>query len=162
MAVMVDHQAVDAAFSAGLGARIEIELGGKTDDLHGFPIPVVATVRSLSDGNFIYDGPMNQGAEECLGRTAVLACEGRYGNTVDVVVSERRVQALDTAVFRSQGIEPSERKIVAVKSAVHFRGSFTPIAKRIIEVDTPGLTSVDFTRFPYKKLPRPIWPLDEM
>jgi microcystin degradation protein MlrC len=162
MAVMVDHQAVDAAFAVGLGASIAIELGGKTDDLHGFPIPIVATVRSLSDGNFTYDGPMNQGAKECLGRTTVLACEGRYGNTVDVVVAERRVQALDTAVFRSQGIEPSERKIVAVKSAVHFRGSFTPIAKRIIEVDTPGLTSIDFTRFTYTKLPRPIWPLDEM
>lgn len=162
MAVMVDHEAVDAAFAAGEGTKIEIELGGKTDDLHGFPIPVVATVRSLSNGNFVYDGPMNQGAEEYLGRTAVLACEGRYGNTVEVVVAERRVQALDTAVFRSQGIEPSERKIVAVKSAVHFRGSFTPIAKRIIEVDTPGLTSIDFTRIPYRKLPRPIWPLDEM
>jgi microcystin degradation protein MlrC len=162
LAVLADPEAVAAAFAAGEGAPIELELGGKTDDLHGYPIPIRATVRSLSDGAFIYDGPMLRGVRGSLGRTAVLSCAGRYGNTVDVIVAERRVQALDTGIFRSQGIEPSERKIVAVKSNVHFRGSFTPLAKRIIEVDTPGLTSIDFQRFSYRRLPRPIWPLDEI
>jgi microcystin degradation protein MlrC len=105
---------------------------------------------------------MNAGVADTLGRTAVLACDGRYGNKVEVVVCERRVQALDVAIFRSQGIELTEKKIIAVKSAVHFRSSFDPIAKQIIEVDTPGLTSVDFARFPYRLLPRPIWPLDNI
>jgi microcystin degradation protein MlrC len=103
---------------------------------------------------------MDAGVENTLGRTAVLACDGRYGNVVEVIVSERRVQPFDLAVFRSQGIEPTERKILVLKSAVHFRGAFMPIAKQVIEVDTPGLTSIDFNRFPFKRLPRPIWPLD--
>ncbi|HKG25720.1 MAG TPA: M81 family metallopeptidase [Thermomicrobiales bacterium] len=159
-AVIADREAVDAAFAAGTGARLELSLGGKTDDLHGFPIPVTATVRSLSDGRFVHEGPVDTGRAETLGRTAVLVCDGRHGNTVEVIVCERRVQPLDAAVFRSQGIEPMARKILVVKSSVHFRGSFTPLASRIIEVDTPGLTGVDFTRFPYRRLPRPIWPLD--
>ncbi|MCC6790197.1 MAG: M81 family metallopeptidase [Thermomicrobiales bacterium] len=162
LAVMADPEAVDAAFNAGVGSRLDLMLGGKTDKLHGYPIPVSATVRSLSDGHFVYDGPMFRGAPGSLGRTAVLRCDGRYGNSVDVVVAERRVQALDTAIFRSQGIEPSERKIVAVKSNVHFRGAFTPIAKRIIVVDTPGLTGIDLNRFPFTRLTRPVWPLDEI
>jgi microcystin degradation protein MlrC len=37
-----------------------------------------------------------------------------------------------------------------------------PIASRILEVDTPGLTSLDYTRFPYQRLTRPIWPMDEI
>lgn len=161
-AIMADLEAVDAAFAAGEGATVELMLGGKTDDLHGYPIPVNATVRSLSDGQFVYAGPMDRGRQGYLGRTAVLRCAGRYGNYVDVVVTERRVQPLDINVFRSQGIDPAAKKIVAVKSAVHFRGSFGPLAKRIIEVDTPGLTAISFERFPYEKLPRPIWPLDPM
>lgn len=160
VAVIVDPEVVDAAFAAGAGGSLAIQLGGKTDDLHGFPIPVEATVRHLSNGDFIYEGPMDAGRHDTLGRTAVLACKGRYGNEVEVIVCERRVQALDAAIFRSQGVEPLDRKILVVKSAVHFRGSFTPIASRIIEVDTPGLTSIDFHRFPYRRLPRPIWPLD--
>jgi microcystin degradation protein MlrC len=103
---------------------------------------------------------MNGGDTGWLGRTAVLACTGRHGNIVEVIVSERRVQALDTAIFRSQGIEPSDRQIVVVKSAVHFRGACAPIAAKIIEVDTPGLLSVDLGRFDYRRLDRPIWPLD--
>ena len=77
-----------------------------------------------------------------------------------MIVCERRVQPLDLAVFRSQGIEPTEQRIIGVKSAVHFRSGFGPVAQEILEVDTPGLTSIDFQRFPYRRLPRPIWPLD--
>ena len=162
VAVIADREALAAAHRAGVGATLELELGGKTDDLHGYPIPVTATVHSLSDGRFVYEGPMETGREDTLGRTAVLACRGRHENRVEVIVCERRVQALDLAIFRSQGIEPTERAILVVKSAVHFRGAFSPIAERIIEVDTPGLTGIDFRRFPYRRLLRPIWPLDEM
>jgi microcystin degradation protein MlrC len=161
-ALIADPQVVQQAVDVGAGGRLETELGGKTDDLHGYPIPVKAEVVRLTDGGFEYDGPMLRGVPGSLGRTAVLRCDGRYGNHVDVIVCERRCQALDTAIFRSQGIEPSEKRILGVKSAVHFRGSFSPIASRILEVDTPGLTSIDFSRFPYQQMARPLWPLDDI
>lgn len=150
------------AFEAGEGAEIETMIGGKTDERHGYPIPIKATVKRLSNGDFVYDGPMERGVHATLGRTAVLSAHGRYGHEVEVIVCERRVQSLDTAILRSQGIEPSERKIIALKSAVHFRGAFMPIAAQIIEVDTPGLTSLDYARFPYERLKRPIWPIDDI
>jgi microcystin degradation protein MlrC len=157
-----DPEVVALAFEAGEGARIETMLGAKTDELHGYPIPIKATVKRLSNGDFVYDGPMDRGVRSTLGRTAVLGVDGRYGYVVDVIVCERRCQSLDTAILRSQGIEPAECKIIALKSAVHFRGAFMPIASRILEVDTPGLTSLDYSRFPYGRLPRPIWPMDEI
>ena len=157
---IADPEVVALAFAAGEGAHLSCQLGGKVDDLHGYPIPVEATVLRLSDGHFVYEGPMGGGDVGWLGRTAVLACEGRHGSIVEVIVSERRVQALDTALFRSQGVIPEEKKIIAVKSAVHFRGAFTPIAARIIEVDTPGLLAIDLERFDFQRIPRPMWPLD--
>jgi microcystin degradation protein MlrC len=157
-----DPAVVALAFAAGQGARIETMLGAKTDERHGYPIPIKATVKRLSSGEFVYDGPMDRGVHDTLGRTAVLGVDGRYGQVVDVIVCERRCQSLDTAILRSQGIEPSDCKIIALKSAVHFRGAFMPIASRILEVDTPGLTSLDYSRFPYERLPRPIWPMDEI
>jgi microcystin degradation protein MlrC len=162
VAVIADPDVVARAIAVGEGGNLETTLGAKADALHGHPIPVKATVQRLSDGAFVYDGPMLRGVESSLGRTAVLRCEGRHGNGVEVIVCERRMQALDTAIFRSQGIEPREKKILALKSAVHFRGAFMPIASQILEVDTPGLTSIDFSRFPYERLPRPIWPLDDI
>lgn len=161
LGVLADPVAVDRAFSAGEGAELTLELGGKTDEWHGYPITVRATVSSRSDGQFTYQGPMHGGARGEMGRTAVLTCRGRHRNEVDVIVAERRIQALDVAIFRSQGIDPAAKRIVAVKSAVHFRGSFTPIAAQIINVDTPGLTAVNLSRFPYHRRPRPVWPLDD-
>jgi microcystin degradation protein MlrC len=149
------------AHEAGEGAEIEVELGGKRDNLHGAPIPVKATVLRLSNGDYVYEGPMNRGVHNTMGPTAVLACRGRHGNVVEVIVSSRRVQALDTAIFRSQGIEPTERKILVVKSSVHFRGAFTPIAARIILVNTPGLLQLDVSAFPFEHITRPLWPHDQ-
>ncbi|MCA9860128.1 MAG: M81 family metallopeptidase [Thermomicrobiales bacterium] len=157
-----DPEVVALAFEAGEGAEIETMLGAKTDERHGYPIPIKAVVKRLSNGDFVYEGPMERGVRDTLGRTAVLGIHGRYGADVEVIVCERRVQSLDTAILRSQGIEPTERKIIALKSAVHFRGAFMPIAAQILEVDTPGLTSLDYSRFPYQQLPRPIWPMDDM
>lgn len=160
-ALIADPEAVRAAVAAGVGAVIEIELGGKTDDLHGHPIPVRATVKNLSDGDFVNEGPMLAGVTGHLGPTAVLGCEGRYGDEVEVIVTTNRYQPFDKAIFSSQGIDPTKKRILGVKSAVHFRNSFMPIASEILEVDTPGLTSIDYSRFPYTRLPRPIWPFDE-
>jgi len=159
-ALIADSAVVQLAIDAGVGGRVDTMLGAKSDDLHGYPIPVKSTVQSISNGEFVCEGPMDTGLTTHMGRTVVLACEGRYGHVVEVIVAERRVQPYDVAAFRSQGIEPTERKILVVKSAVHFRGSFTPIAKEVIDVDTPGLTSIDFNRFAYRRLSRPMWPLD--
>jgi microcystin degradation protein MlrC len=150
------------AHEAGEGAEIQVELGGKRDQWHGAPIPVTATVLRLTNGDYVYEGPMNQGVHNTMGPTAVLACRGRHGNVVEVIVSSRRVQALDTAIFRSQGIEPTVRKILVVKSSVHFRGAFTPIAARIILVNTPGLLQLDVSAFPFRHITRPLWPHDQV
>jgi microcystin degradation protein MlrC len=155
-----DPEVVAIAWEAGADAEIHVDLGGKRDTWHGAPIPVTATVIRLTDGSFVHEGPMNRGVASSLGRTAVLGCRGRYGDIVEVICSERRPQALDTALFRSQGIEPAERKILVVKSSVHFRGSFGPIASRIIVVDTPGLLQLDVTAFPFRHITRPLWPHD--
>ncbi|HET7092981.1 MAG TPA: M81 family metallopeptidase, partial [Thermomicrobiales bacterium] len=50
VAAVRDPAVVAAALAAGPGATIEVALGGKTDRLHGEPLPVRAEVRLLSDG----------------------------------------------------------------------------------------------------------------
>jgi microcystin degradation protein MlrC len=162
LGALCDPEVVEIAWKAGVGSEISVEIGGKRDTYHGAPIPITATVQSLSDGNYVYEGPMNTGIRNTLGRTAVLAVQGRYGNTVRVICSSRRVQALDTAIFRSQGIEPTECKIVVVKSGVHFRGAFMPIASRVIVVDSPGLLQLNVGAFPFRNLTRPLWPHDDV
>lgn len=150
-----DPAAVPACQAAGVGAHVTLELGGKTDHLHGAPLRVTGRVRLLSDGSFRNHGPMNTGAETRMGPTAVLVCDG-----VEIVITSSRVQALDAGVFVSQGINPARKRVLVLKSSVHYRGAFEPLASRIVEVDTPGLSNADLSQYPYQHVRRPIFPLD--
>ncbi len=89
------------------------------------------------------------------------ACALLERHGIEVIVSERRIQPWDPEIFRRMGIEPTEKQILVLKSAVHYRAAYGPMAKQIIEVDTPGLLSSNFTNFKYRHIKRPIFPLDE-
>jgi microcystin degradation protein MlrC len=150
-----DPAAVQQAMKAGVGAEIDVALGGHTDESMGQPVKAQAVVKMLSDGLFRNDGPMNAGVETNMGPTAVLRIGG-----VDVVTISNRIQTIDLQVFLSQGIDPAAKSVVVVKSVQHFRAAYAPIAREIVLVDSGGICSPDITRLKFTKLRRPIWPLD--
>jgi microcystin degradation protein MlrC len=150
-----DPGTVQQAMKAGVGAEIDVELGGHTDESMGKPVKAKAVVRMLSDGVFRNDGPMNAGVESNMGPTAVLRIGG-----IDVVTISNRIQTTDLQVFLSQGIDPRAKDVLVVKSVQHFRAAYGPIAREVIVVDSGGICSPDITRLKFKKLRRPIWPLD--
>ena len=150
-----DPGTVQQAVKAGVGAEIDVVLGGHTDISMGAPVKAKAIVKMLSDGLFRNDGPMNAGVETNMGPTAVLRIGG-----IDVVTISSRIQTIDLQVFLSQGIDPAARSVVVVKSVQHFRAAYAPIAREIVLVDSGGICSPDITRLKFTKLRRPIWPLD--
>jgi microcystin degradation protein MlrC len=155
VACLWDPAAVEECVRAGVGTRVTVRVGGKVDDRHGAPLAVTGTVRTLSDGRFVHKGPMMRGLPGRLGPTAVLDVDG-----VKVILISLRWQTLDPEMLRFVGIEPTEEKIVVVKSTIHYRAAFEPIAREIVEVDAPGLSSSNLARFDFKRVRRPIFPLD--
>jgi microcystin degradation protein MlrC len=155
MACIWDAAAVQACIRAGVGARVALAVGGKVDDRHGAPLPVSGTVRTLSDGRFVHRGPMMHGLPGRLGPTAVLDIDD-----VKVILITYRWQTLDPEMIRFVGIDPLAEKILVVKSTIHYRAAFEPIAKEIVEVDAPGLSSSNLSRFDFRRIRRPIFPLD--
>ena len=57
-------------------------------------------------------------------------------------------------------LHPEQARVLVVKAAVAYKAAYAPIARRIIEVDTPGLTAANPARFEYHQVRRPILPLD--
>jgi microcystin degradation protein MlrC len=157
VACLWDPEAAAACARAGVGATVTLRVGGKTDDRHGAPIEVTGRVRTLSDGRFDHKGPMLRGLEGRLGTTAVLEVGG-----VKVILISLRWQTLDPEMLRFVGIDPLAEKILVVKSTVHYRAAFEPIARAILEVDAPGLSSSNLARFDFKRVRRPIFPLDDV
>jgi microcystin degradation protein MlrC len=145
LAPMNDAEAAAACHAAGEGARITLDLGGKSD---GVPLRVEAVVEKLSDGRFTLSGPMGKGNPADLGPSALI----RVAPGVRVVVVSRKMQGHDQELFRQVGVEPAEQAIVAVKSSVHFRAHFQPIASEVIVVTAPGPVVADPAILPFTNL----------
>jgi len=155
VACLWDPKAAALCAQAGVGASVTLDVGGKVDDRHGAPLRVTGVVRALSDGRFVHRGPMARGLPGRLGTTAVLDI-----NDVKVILISYRWQTLDPEMIRFVGIEPLDHKLLVVKSTIHYRAAFEPMAREIIEVDAPGLSSSNLARFDFKRIRRPIFPLD--
>ena len=151
-----DPEAVQAAFAAGVGGAVELAVGGKTDRLHGEPVPIRGRVRLLSDGRWTHEGPENAGVPVEKGPIAVVRVEG-----VNLVLTTQKTPPGDLQQLKSVGIDPTRQQILVVKAAVRWRGGYWPITKHHIDVDTPGLGSVNLASFPFQQIRRPIFPLDE-
>ena len=155
-ATIYDPRAVQTCVDNGLGARVVVDLGGKIDPRYGDPISLTGTVSAVTDGTFTLDGPMMAGTRIDMGPTAVLRVGG-----LDIVITSGRFQAYDRMFFRHARIEPTAKQVLAVKSAHHFRAAFGPIASQIIVVDSGGgLTSRNYKELSYRKVRRPVYPLD--
>ena len=69
-----------------------------------------------------------------------------------MIVASRKIQALDQALIRHVGIEPSECRILALKSSVHFRADFQPIAEAVLVAAAPGPVIADPALLPFAHL----------
>ncbi|MEM9682865.1 MAG: M81 family metallopeptidase [Pseudomonadota bacterium] len=144
---MHDAPAAAAAHEAGIGAEVTLDIGGRTPIDGNEPFRSTFTVRALGDGRMRTTGPVVGGRDIDIGPMALLETGG-----VGVVVTTKRVQAYDQALFRHLGIEPAEQKILGLKSAVHFRGDFEPIAEAVLVVKAPGGCPADPRDLPYRNL----------
>ena len=154
-----DPISVQQMIKAGVGAEVSLQLGGRTDmpavGLTGKPLAVRGKVRRITDGRYQVTCPMDTGIILNHGPSAVLDT-----GKVEILICSERMEAYDLGVFRHAGIEPTRKRYLLIKSRHHFRAGFEPIAKHIIYLAGPGVTSSNYSLFQFDKIPRPIYPLD--
>lgn len=143
LAGIVDPEAVEQCVSAGVGAEIELSVGGKIDNVYSKPLAISGTVIRLSS-----EPPdFNQMA-------AVVQVEG-----VLLVLQSGHNAFTDPAHFRAVEIDPLAHKIVVVKEGYLFQG-LRDIAPRAIMALTPGFAYQLVENIEYEHVRRPIYPLD--
>jgi len=156
---LCDPAAVDAAVRAGPGATVDLELGNvRPLGLGTDPRPRLrlrARVLALTDGRFRITGPIYTGETWAMGRTAALEHPA-----FTAVVTERPMEPLDLGVFTSTGVDPTRFQSLILKSRMYCRPSFVPISGGLVECDSRGVTSSDYSLFRFERVRRPIHPLD--
>ena len=156
-----DPQAVARMREAGTGAKVSLPIGGKLDmpslGLKAKPLAVAGTVKRIVEGQYRNEGPMARGELMDMGPSAVLDT-GR----VEIVVVSRQVEPFDIAAFRAVGIDPAAKRYLMLKSRVHWRAGLGELAKAVIECAGAGVCTSDYSQLQFRRLRRPVYPLDEM
>lgn len=148
-----DPVAVRLAFDAGPGARIRLRFGGKACWASGQPIDAdVEVLACVPQALQSFAGsPVEMG--DAVG---VRTAEG-----IGAVLVSRRCQAMGHDLFSNLGIDPRAERLLVVKSNQHFFASFAPISAGVIYAEGDGLLLSDYRRYPWQRVARPIWPLDD-
>lgn len=153
-----DPELAVAALKAGVGAEIDAVFNTNKRTMFSTRYECKARVLAVSTEPFVGRLGQYTGTRIEAAPTAALQIDG-----VTVVVISNRYQTSDPMFFEHLGLDIGQARTVCVKSRGHFRAGFEPwfTPDRVLEIDTPGFTSPILSRFDWKGLPRPVYPLDE-
>jgi microcystin degradation protein MlrC len=149
IAIVYDPQAVAFCHEVGVGAEIDLRIGGKLGPGSGAPLDVHATVRGLARSAY----QVAFSAQAAMGDAAWIEVAG-----VHFILSSVRNQCFHPTAFTALGLDPATLRAVVVKSSIHYRAGFGPIAAAMITVDAPGPVRVDLAVTPYRRFTAPYWP----
>ncbi len=154
-----DPQAVAALVDAGVGASVALPVGNKVPlaqlGLHPEPLPLSGRVTAVSDGEYVIGGPTYNGLRVRMGRTVLLDI-----GAAQVLVTETPQEHWDLGIFTHIGVDPRAQRFLLLKSRMYCRPVFVPIARAVVECDGGGVTSSRYAQFPFRRLARPVYPLD--
>lgn len=160
--ILADAAAVQSLQGVEPGRRTTLPLGGKGSPLDRGPVTLEVELISRSDGRFTLEDRNSHlasafGTNIDMGPTAVV----RHGG-ITVLLTSHKTPPFDLGQWRSQGVDPAALKVIGVKAAVGHRRAYDPITVASYTVRTRGPCASDPTLMPYRRLRRPIFPLDSM
>ncbi|MBI4658183.1 MAG: M81 family metallopeptidase [Verrucomicrobia bacterium] len=156
-----DPEAVQRLRAVPIGTQLTTPIGGRGSTLDPGPLELAVELVSRSDGKFRLEDKQSHLASMAgdsfdMGPCAVV----RHGGIL-ILLTSRKTPPFDLGQWRSQGINPENLSVIGVKAAVAHRRAYDPIAARTVWVDTPGPCRSHLKALPYRRVQRPIHPLDE-
>ena len=139
VAQICDPAAFERAARAGIGAELTLRLGGTVNPGKSRAVEIKASVRAVKE----------------TGKRAALLRAG----TIDILVMPVRDLFGAPSDFVPFGISPLDYRIAVFKLG-YLMPELRDISPRTIMALTPGVSSLLVENFDYKRLKRPIYPLD--
>lgn len=131
------------AIEVGIGGKVEAEVGAEIDNRYAGPIKLKGVVEAIREN------------VKSAGTEVVVSV-----GSVKIIVTEKRKPYHYEADFTNLGLNPRETDIVVVKIGYLVPELYDMRADWIMAL-TPGGVDQDLHRLPYKRIDRPMYPLDE-
>ncbi len=153
-----DADAVRQAHTTGTGGRLTLQVGGKTDSLHGEPLELVATVISLHEGKFHEPQARHGGFGEFdQGATAIV--ETATG-ALTLMLTSRRMAPFSLAQLTAFDLEPGAFRFLVAKGVIAPLAAYREVCRTFLHVNTPGVTCADMKQLKYRHRRRPMYPFE--
>jgi len=157
LAMVVDPQAAQACRRAEAGREVTLHLGHQQDPTWGRPLAVTGRMVRLVEGDFQYTGGILGGSWATMGPSAVLAV-----GPVQVLIMTYPTYDWADEQYRAAGLDPRQAKFVGVKNMMNYRRAYGAVMKAAFVLDLPGPTPADLRGLPFRRVTRPIFPLDDL
>jgi microcystin degradation protein MlrC len=138
-----DPELVKKAMAAGVGGQVDGVAGARVDARFAPPVPLKGTVESIVKGD------VNAEVEVVV----------KVGS-IHVIVTQKRKPYHKEADFTRLGLNPRTADIVVVKIGYLEPELYAMQAGWIMAL-TPGGVNQDLASLPYKRIERPMFPLDK-
>ncbi|GMG82468.1 M81 family metallopeptidase [Paralimibaculum aggregatum] len=159
-APVCDRAAVQEMLAAGQGAELEVALGGKMQapsvPFANEPLVLRGRVAAMHDGEITVTGPVFTGTRLNPGPTVLFE-----SGDLQIVVTSNRIEPYDEGIFRCVGLDPREKDFIVLKSRMQCKPAFLPFCAGHVDCNGIGVTTSDYGAFDYRRLRRPIFPLDD-
>jgi microcystin degradation protein MlrC len=142
LAAIADHPATEAAYRAGVGPRVALDIGASLDRAGSAPFHAEAEIVFL------------HATDDPADRQAVIRIGG-----ILVVLTARRKPFHEIADFTRLGLDPTTASIVAVKSG-YLSPAMARLANPGLMALTPGVVDQDVARLPRLRKAVPTYPFD--
>lgn len=159
LGMFIDAPLAAQAHEKGVGAAFNARFNTGETSPFSEQYEARVIVRALHDGEMTGRRGILRSRRFSMGQTALLEMAD---TGMQVAVSSLRRQLCDPVMLEALGIDIARLKVLIVKSRGHYRAGFDEFfpTDRIIDVDSPGLTTPNLRNVPFRRLPRPVWPLD--
>ena len=145
-----DAESAQACFAAGIGNQVQLQVGGKTDDMHGPTLDISGRVRTLHDGSYEEHQRRHGGGRYFnQGPTAVVEV-GATGSRGLLLLNSVRTCPNSIHQITCAGIQPEQQRIMVAKGAVAPRAAYEPVSARLIEVASGGATAIKRSQDEYR------------
>jgi microcystin degradation protein MlrC len=156
-----DPNSVQQAVTAGTGAQIDLQVGGRTDDLHGAPYSATFVVQGIYDGKFTETQTRHGGLKQCnQGRSVVIQSIDDCGLTI--LLTTLRMPPFSLVQLTSCGIDPTRFHILVAKGVNAPVAAYAPICKHLIRVNSPGCTTADMKLLNYQHRRQRMFPFEQI
>lgn len=154
---LYDPDSAEQARAAGLGKRLRLRMGGRTDPSAGAPLEIEVVVTGLHDGVFQEAEARHGGRVDFnMGPTAIVKTD----SDLTLMLTSRRTAPVSLQQLASCGIDPKAFDVLIAKGVHSPVAAYAPVCPTLLRVNTPGITTADISSLTYQHRQRPLFPFE--